>query len=361
MNYDELAEVVNKFYNNTKLTNVKLQDLTKKRSNNARAKELMSIRVEFKHVHMSGKENLDIMLKKAYLYDFPTVSKEQLHMEEITDLNKSICFLDTQITKLSVIDVSNPAIDKKRQEQKILQTQYDKLIEMQPKDDNINLNGIAMKILKILEKDDEESRKIHNVIKFKVCGTTTADDMAIRKNNLKYLTGETRAEEEKKIEQIESNINSRSRGIRSYHSTVQLSSGYVMPHLRPKHQNGALSTNDISKIAEKMENENEEYPDLKTTYNLKKSKSEIYPALSTQKEQKTTELVGVWGAKKSIASVIKENTHVETKINEHEKVFQILSTTIEVVHDSVEKNKPQKDVEKENSKNMEVDDWLIEC
>lgn len=327
MNYEELAEVVNKFYTNHELVKTKLQELTKKRNNHAKAKELMSIRIEFKHTHMSGKEQLDIMLKKAYLFDFQIVSKEKVHLDEITELNKLICLLDNQIIKLSNVDETNPVIEKKRNERHILQTQYDKLINLQPKDDQVNLNGVAMKILKMLEKDDDESRRIHNIIKFRVCGTTVADDLAIRRENLKYLSGETRADEEKKIEQIENNIKSRERGgMRSSHSTNQFSVGYVLPHLRPKKHNGASSTEDITAI---------------------KSEREEYPALCSMAES-TKPLM--WGTKKSFADLLKADTKEEVVL----ETKPTLSSTIEVVNDS------QHVSESKQIKTVEVDDWTID-
>lgn len=335
-NYHELAEVVNKFYTNDELVRMKLQELTKKHNNRAKAKELMNIRIEFKHTHMSGKEQLDNILKKAYLFEFKIISKEKVHLNEIIELNKLICLLDNKIIKLSNEDITNPIIEKKKNERKILQSEYDNLIDLQPKDDHLNLNSIAMKILKILEKDDEESRKIHNVIKFKVCGTTVADDLAIRRANLKYLSGDTRNDEEKKIEQIENNIKSRDRGnMRSSYSTNKFSVGYVLPHLRPKKHNGAFSTEDLTEI---------------------KSDVEEYPVLcSSTKSQNTS----TWGLKKSFVDLLKNNITEEVVLEIVSEIPQTLSfsSTIEIVKDSVCENDTKQN--KQKIKTIEVEDWTI--
>lgn len=333
MNYEELADVVNKFYANHELVKIKLQELTKKYNNRTKAKELMSIRIEFKHTHMSGKEQLDMILKKAYLFDFQVVSKEKVHLDEITELNKLICLLDNQIIKLSNLDITNPVIDRKKHERQILQSQYDNLINLQPKDDHLNLNGVALKILKMLEKDDDESRRIHNVIKFKVCGTTAADDLKIRRANLKYLSGATRATEEEKIDQMESNMKSRDRGgMRSSQSTNQFSVGYLPPHLRPKKHNGAVSTEDIASL---------------------QSDTESYPVLSLQIESKK---VSTWGLKKSFVDLLKANMSEEV-VPEMIQTLS-LSSTIEVVNDSPNTNEPKKQ-NKQTIKPVEVDDWTI--
>lgn len=370
MNYEELANVVNTFYNNSKLASVKLETLSKEKNNRKRAKELTSIRIEFKHVHMSGKENLDIMLKKAYLFDFQIVTKEQTQIAEITELNKLISLLDTQITKLSGLNDLNPEIEKKKKQRDILQKQYEKVLDSQPKEENINLNGTAMKILKMLEKDNDESRKIHNIIKFRVCGTTALDDVNIRRENLKYLTGTAREEEEKKIDQIEANIKNReqlrnNKGIRSSRSTSQLGygSGYVLPHLRQKE--GSLSMTNISHISENVvTNQEEDYPEL----SLNQSKSSISVTsidseyttnvLNTPKEKKNS--LSGWGSKKSFVDLIKETLPDEIKntvksTNNLENV-QTLSSTIEIINDTKESHKTHSN----EQQNIEIDDWTIE-
>ena len=325
MNYEDLASIVNIFYSNNELITLQYHELAKKKENQKKAKELLNIRIDFKHVHMSGKEHLDVVLKKAYLYDFPVISKEKQHNKDLTELNSLICILESQITKLMIKNEFDPLIEKKRGEQKILQSRYDILVEVEPVDDNINFNGTAMKILKMLEKNDDESRKIHNIIKFKVCGTTVVDDIAIRKANLKYLTGEALNDEQQKIEKIESSVKSRNRNnMKLSRSTSHLSTGYILPHLRSKNNN-SLSNDDITKVEFNMKND--DFPSI----GMKEIKASI-----------------TWG-KKSFADLLKENTETE---NEEKK--EELSNTIEVIVDNIVTNETQ------HMELTDIEEWNIE-
>lgn len=361
MNHDDLAEVVNKFYSDHELVKTKLQELSKKRQNYAKARELMNIRIEFKYIHMSGKETLDVMLKKAYLFNFKTVSKEQIYVNEINELNELINLLNTQIIKVTANREPQSVIDKKTTERNILQKQYDKLIELQPEEEDINFNGVAIKILKILEKGDDESRRLHNIIKYKVCGTTTQDDLNIRRENLKYLAGETRAEEEKKIDQIESNIKSREKGnrnskdIRSYRVGMNKSSfGYVPPHLRQNEVsveesvendfNKSKSAINLSDYAGKCEELDQHFPTIRNVQSM--------PSLSGEKSNVTNKLGG-WG-NRSFADLLKSETK-ETVEECKNPECETISSTIEVINET----KPTKNT-KQLTKVVEIDDWGIE-
>lgn len=339
MDYNGLAEIVLKFYSNSELVETKLRDLIKKKTNAKKTREIMAIRIEFKHVHMSGKEHLDEMLKKAYLFEFQIVSKELAHLTEMEKIKSLISAIDSQIQKLNSTENAT-LIEKKTQEKNVLRMHYDELAMSIPQDDKINYNGVAMKILKILERDDDESRKLHRTIKMKVCGTNTFDDLAIRKENLKYLCGDSKKDEKEKIEQMEMNIKSKGRtggNMKTSYSTNQLTSGYVLPHMRLHKNNGASSTNDF----------NEFQNDIEVNLNSE----EEYPTLGLKSEQKKTITIS---SGKSFADLVREN-YEESEPRKEELKESILSADIEVVQSSQTTS-----VAETQSVSVDVDDWMID-
>jgi hypothetical protein len=120
--------------------------------------------------------------------------------------------------------------------------------------------------------------------------------------------------------------------MRSSHSTAQLSTGYVPPHLRPKKNNGAVSTEDITNMT-KLETHKEEFPTLCQPTEPKK-------ALSG------------WG-KKSFADLLK--TEQQSSEEKKSTEYVVLSSTIEVVHDEPIVNEIKKQIVV-----VEVDDWTTD-
>jgi hypothetical protein len=341
MNFDQLADAVNKIYLDRNLSKVTFKDLQKQRKNNGKVKELYKIRIDFRYIHMSGKEQLDNMMKKAYLFDFPVVSKEKQHIVEITDLQQIIELIEGQLNNLYLNDIPDEnEIDKKKNEKLLLQKKLDDIIALEPKDDDINLNGIAMKILKMLEKCDDNSRRLHNVIKYRVCGTTASDDMAIRKDMTKYLAGSTKKEEESKIAKIDKSIKERESSNR--YGSQSGRNGYVPPHLR--------SRDDIKIQSDTHHHVEQSIPSAKSEGD--------FPVFV---QQISTIVTGAWG-KKSFADLLKDDV-AEQILHEsiesiesidpiiEEKKVAIWSSTIEVVCDK------SNNFEQIIIKTTEVEDW----
>jgi hypothetical protein len=346
MNFDQLADFVSKIYLDKNLSKVTLQDLMKQRKNNGKMREIIKIRIDFRYTHMSGKEQLDNMLKRAYLFDFPVVSKEKQHVVEINDLQQIIELVEGQLNNLYLSD--NPdedTIDRKRNEKTLLQQKLNDIIALEPKDDEINLNGVAIKILRMLEKGDDDSRRLHNVVKYRVCGTTSADDMAIRKDMIKYLAGSTKEDEENKIAKIDKSIKQRESSNRygggdrgGGRGGGSSGRGYVPPHLRPR---------DDIQIQSDAHHVEQIIPCVKSEGD--------FPTLA----QAPLVLVGVWG-KKSFADLLKSDTSTATLESETseptikivaEKKAEKLSSTIEVVCDK------SNNFEQIILKTMDIEDW----
>ena len=70
MGNEELCEVVEKFYSISDIVNMSLNDHMKRTKNKNKIKDIVYLRINRKYGFMSGKEQLDNVLKKAYLYDF---------------------------------------------------------------------------------------------------------------------------------------------------------------------------------------------------------------------------------------------------------------------------------------------------
>ena len=107
-----------------------------------------------------------------------------------------------------------------------------------------------------------------------------------------------------------------------------------MPHLRVQKHEGAVSTNDMTMLANSTNTE--EFPELK----------------QIEKKTSSNSLPSAWGSKKSFADLLKcSNSGIE----EIKKPVEEISSTIEIINDI--KNEK---LEKVFENNETVDDWIID-
>lgn len=333
MGNEELCEVVEKFYSISDIVNMSLNDHMKRTKNKNKIKDIVYLRINRKYGFMSGKEQLDNVLKKAYLYDFEKKEKEEKkknksesQMKELNDVLEIINLKINELMKEETID--EDAVNKKKQEKEILEKKLEETKDLKPDTKHINYNNCAFKILKILEKDDYTARKLHLEIKSKICKTTDSDDFRMKKEMEKYLSP---------VEREERNKYEKQRNEKYEKNRKPRSSGYVPPHLRQTSNNN----NVFTKTA-----------DVSVT-------EENFPSLSNNSTN--VKNIGVWGTK-NISKILEENNEDNDENNEVSQI-EIENTNIDTndIKSDTNSNRSRTSSVHEQIKEKSVsDDWLAD-